>query len=75
MVRGVGPGLLKDSPNLAGQELADPVLTLNELQTIGGVAQFVPVATNDNWGGSDELRATMNALPSQGIIDFVLTPR
>ena len=62
LIRGVGPGLLKGDDTLSGKELRDPEIVLNELQTIGGVAQFVPVATNDNWGGSDELRATMNAL-------------
>ncbi len=62
MVRGVGPGLVKGDASLAGQELVDPVLTLNELQTVNNVTQFVAIATNDNWGGTDELRTKMSAL-------------
>ena len=68
LVRGVGPGLLKGDPNLAGQELVDPVLTLNELQTVNNVTQFVAIATNDNWGGTEELRTKMSAL-GMGALD------
>lgn len=62
LIRGVGPGLVKGDPNLAGQELADPQLTLNELQTVNNEARFVAIATNDNWGGVAELRTKMSAL-------------
>ena len=68
LVRGVGPGLVKGDANLAGQELADPQLTLNELQTVNNVAQFVAIATNDNWGGAAELRTKMSAL-GMGVLD------
>ncbi len=72
LVRGVGPGLLKDNPNLAGQELADPVLTLNELQTVNNVTQFVAIASNDNWGGAEEIRTKMSAL-GMGALDDTST--
>lgn len=68
IIRGVGPGLLKGDASLAGKELADPEIVLNELQTVDGVGQFAPVATNDNWGGSDELRTAMSAL-GMGALD------
>ena len=68
MVRGVGPGLVKGDANLAGQVLADPVLTLNELQTGG----FMAVASNDNWGGAEELRTKMSAL-GMGALDDTST--
>ncbi len=68
MVRGVGPGLIKGDANLAGQELVDPQLTLNELQAVNGGAQFVAIAANDNWGGTDELRTQMSAL-GMGALD------
>ncbi len=69
MVRGVGPGLLKgDNPLSAAEILADPVLTLNELQTIDNTARFVAIASNDNWGGTDELRTKMSAL-GMGALD------
>ena len=59
LVRGVGPGLLNDGAGLtAAQILADPKLTLHELQPAG----FTEFATNDNWDGSDELRTRMHAL-------------
>ena len=64
LIRGVGPGLVKGDANLAGQVLVDPVLTLNELQTGG----FVAIATNDNWGGTDELRTKMSML-GMGALD------
>ncbi len=62
LIRGVGPGLAKGDASLVGQVLADPQLTLNELQTVNDVPQFVPVATNENWGGTEELRTQMSAL-------------
>jgi len=68
LLRGVGPGLLKGDASLAGQILADPVLTLRELQTVDGVNQFVPIATNDNWGGTTALRTAMHAL-GMGALD------
>ncbi len=68
MLRGVGPGLLKGDASLAGKELADPQLILNELQTVNSASQFVPIATNDNWGGTAELRTTMSAL-GMGALD------
>ena len=68
MIRGVGPGLVKGDANLAGQVLADPVLTLNELQTVNNVAQFVAIASNDNWGGAEEIRTKMSAL-GMGALD------
>ncbi|HNW41783.1 MAG TPA: Ig-like domain-containing protein, partial [Opitutaceae bacterium] len=59
LVRGVGPGLLNAGAGLtAAQILADPRLTLHELQPAG----FTEFATNDNWDGSDELRTHMHAL-------------
>ena len=59
LVRGVGPGLLNADAGLtAAQILADPRLTLHELQPAG----FTEFATNDNWDGSDELRTHMHAL-------------
>ncbi len=68
MLRGVGPGLLKGDASLAGRELADPVLTLFELQTVDGAAQFVAAATNDEWGGSAALREKFSAL-GMGTLD------
>lgn len=62
LIRGVGPSLAISDVSLAGQELKDPQLTLLELQTESGVARFTPVATNDNWSGTDELRTNMRAL-------------
>jgi len=69
LIRGVGPGLLKgDNPLPAGLELADPLLTLNELQTVDNASRFVATATNDNWGGTAELRTKMSAL-GMGALD------
>ncbi|HNW79678.1 MAG TPA: hypothetical protein PKH28_12255, partial [Candidatus Competibacteraceae bacterium] len=68
MLRGVGPGLLKGDASLVGRELADPVLTLFELQTVDGTAQFVAAATNDEWGGSAALREKFSAL-GMGTLD------
>jgi len=72
MVRGVGPGLVKGDANLAGQVLVDPVLTLNELQTVSNVVRFVATATNDNWGGAEEIRTKMSAL-GMGALDDTST--
>ncbi len=72
MVRGVGPGLVKGDPSLAGKTLADPQLTLRELQTINNVAQFVEVAANDNWGGTATLREKFSAL-GMGALDDTST--
>ncbi len=72
LIRGVGPGLVKGDANLAGQVLADPQLTLNELQTVNNVTQFAAIATNDNWGGTAELRTQMSAL-GMGALDDAST--
>ncbi len=58
LVRGVGPGLLKNDTSLAGLALADPQLQLFALQD----GAFVPADSNDNWGGSDTLRDTFARL-------------
>ncbi len=69
VVRGVGPGLLKNDTSLnAAEVLADPLLTLQELQTVNNETKFVAVSNNDNWGGGDALRTKMSAL-GMGVLD------
>ena len=51
MVRGVGPGLLKDSPDLEGRVLADPQLKLYELQSGG----FQLLAENNDWDSTSAM--------------------
>ena len=64
--------MVKGDPSLAGKTLADPQLTLRELQTINNVAQFVEVAANDNWGGTTTLREKFSAL-GMGALDDTST--
>ena len=58
LVRGLGPGLLQHDTSLTGRILADPQL---QLFALAG-STFVPADANDNWGGSETLRATFARL-------------
>lgn len=50
LIRGVGPGL---EPYGVGERLADPQIELVRQQD----GKAIPIASNDNWGGTAELKA------------------
>ncbi len=59
IIRGVGPGLVRNSPELTGRELANPTLQLHQLNT--ATSTWSVVGANDDWGGTAELTTAMQA--------------
>lgn len=61
ILRGVGPGLLADAPELAGAVLENPTLQLNRY-TPSLASKWTVVGSNDDWGGATTLAETMHAV-------------
>jgi len=61
LLRGVGPSLLADSPELTGLVLENPTLQLNRY-TPSQITKWTVVGANDDWGGATTLAETMHAV-------------
>ncbi len=61
LLRGVGPSLLADSPELTGLVLENPTLQLNRY-TPSQITKWTVVGANDDWGGAASLAEAMHSV-------------